>query len=1580
MPNQFRIQDQHLVKFGSLRQRAIRNIKAIRLLKTIESEGRPATSAEQEILVQFVGWGALPQMFQYYSSWNQGDIAQTWRPLSEELEELLTSDEFNAAFSSTNNGHYTAKDVISSIWTALSSYGLIKSDTKVLEPSAGVGHFLGLMPDTLNPESAVAVELDSISARITKLLYPQSKVIHNGFENCQLVSNYFDLVVGNVPFGNYPIHDSTYPGHLTKSIHDYFLVKCIDLTAPGGVVAVITSRYSLDKVGGNVRQHLAKQATLLGAVRLPSGTFKENAGTEVVTDVLFFQKIPSTNANWLNLDYITIGADEYQINEYFVNHPQHVLGTITTEGTMYRSDEITVEGDFDRSRFESVAATFAKNLQSGCKVVASVPSSMFVHDNSKDGTFIYDEQGNLVQVFGTTFVPVRSKAQARIKALMSIRDLLRNLLSLDVNSIDSTDDLRAELHEDYCSFVGQFGPITSSVNRKAFGSDPDYLLLLSLEHYDPATDTATKADILTQRTINPNKHIDSVSDPKEALLVNLNETGTIDWSRIASLTGQSILSLQNELRGQVFRNPEGGTWETADQYLSGNVRNKLRVATNAFQLDKQFEINVEFLTSVQPNDLQPGEIEARLGATWIPTSYIASWLCGLISYGITVDHAPSIATWTVSCDGRVKHTVANRTVWGTPDCTALSLVEDALNGRIPTVYKTVTDKEGNERRVIDQDASLAAREKQQELKDHFQKWAWSDVDRAGKLAKIYNETFNAFRPRLFDGSHLTLPGMSRAHLRTQDLDPHQKNAIWRILQTKTTMLGHHVGAGKTFCIASAAIELKRMGLANKPMIVVPNHLVEQWALEFLKIYPQANLFIVGKDQFVKGKRETAMSKIASGNYDAIIISHRSFEFLPVSDEFYEAHIQKEIDAIEDIILSSNVGKSSRIVKKLEAAKKRLVARLKKQMNREAKDRTITFEELGVDQLFVDESDAFKNLGFATKMNRVAGLPNTESLRAFDMFLKIRYLMSSDRTRGVVFATGTPISNTIAEMYTLFRYLGLDLLTDLSMQHFDGWSANFAEAVAGLELAPDGSGYRVHTRFSRFVNVPELVMLFRHFADIQTSEMLKLPVPLLETGKPVVVSVPASNEQKAFIMSLVKRAERLKTEKVDPHDDNMLMITNDGRKAALDIRLVRHGSVPGTNTKVDAMASKVAEIWNATKVQRSTQMVFLDISTPSDSFNVYDDVRSKLLNLNVLPDEIAFIHDADTDEKKTNLFAAVNNGMVRILMGSTEKMGAGTNVQRKLLAMHHLDAPWRPRDIEQREGRIMRPGNSNPQVTIYRYVTQGSFDAYMWQTMETKARFISQVISGSTVARKIEDIENCTLTYAEVKAIASGNPKVIEKVRVDAEVRKYSSLKASHYNAEWTIRRQLVEIDQTIPRKLAHINVLENDIQLRNQHMNEEFSMMVGRQSFSERVKAGEALIKVLKSWEGAPCEEDVRGTIKGFRITSYVRFPGRTVLNLKGNRTYEVSLNMGSAGGTVQSIEYIMRSLENYRDSEKKLVETLERQRNELNVELTKPFDHQEKLKGLLIVQETLNRELCITADDQQAIALGQSEELAIAS
>ena len=1581
----FRITEAHGVGAGGLHEKAHANIAAIRLVKTLEEANRDATNEEKAILVRYSGWGALAGVFEY-------DFRRRpeWNTVATDLEQLLTAEEYESARATTPNAHFTSPLVIQAIWPGLEKLG-VRHGVEVLEPAMGIGHFFGLMPEAMSGGHRTGVELDSLTARIAKKLYPDTTIFAQGFEETQLPDNYFDAVVGNVPFGDYAVHDPAIKHSLTRSIHDYFFAKSVEKTRPGGIMALITSRYTMDKVDTTIRNALAEKADLVAAIRLPNTAFKGNAGTEVTTDILFLQKRQPgqepAGERWTETEPIELEGHAIALNEYYVRHPDMMLGHLTLQGTMYRDREPTLAGEVTEDCLRQAIAALPESVfiprnQDREPSVATLIADPEQFSGIKDGAYA-EVAGKIVIRSGNRFegTSLTSLDAMRVRGLMHIRDAVRVVFATQLDDAPEAKitEARQHLSRVYDQFVFRHGCITSRENSRVFTADPDHPLLLSLEHYDEEMKTATKTVIFERRTLERYKPVEHVETASEALAISLNETGGIHWERMAELSGYSVKAIQAELGSQVYQNPQG-EWETADEYLSGDVRAKLKTAMSAAAINPAYARNVEALIAVQPADILPGDINARLGAPWIPRRDIADFITDLLQVpagNVAVGHAGEIAAWSVMLDVTAAHAVSNTTKHGTKRMSASALIEDALNMRVPTIYDTLED----DTRVINQTETIAAREAQQKLKDRFAQWIWEDPERTERLARLYNDTFNNIRLRTYDGSHLTFPGMNRTGLRNNDLDAHQKNAVWRMLQKKNTLIGHCVGAGKTAEMTAACMELQRLGLAKKSMITVPNHLVEQWGAAFLSLYPQANLFIAGKDFFTTGNREKAMARIATGRYDAVIISHKSFESLPVSDDTFHRFVKKEMDSLEEAIRETQAekGDTRSIVKQLEKAKKRLVAKIKDRANRERKDDGVTFEQLGIDRIFVDEADLFKNLEFTTKMQRIAGLPNTGSNRALDMYLKTRYV--SERGGGIVFATGTPISNTMAELYTLQRYLAPERLEAAGVAHFDAWAANFGEAVTSLELAPDGSGYRMHTRFAKFVNLPELLSQFRTFADIQTADMLHLPRPRVAGGKPEVVVAPASPQLKAYVSGLVDRAQRIRSGGVDPRVDNMLKITTDGRKAALDMRLVSPDEEVSHETKVSEAVKNISRIWQQTAAgNRLTQIAFCDISTPApDRFNVYDEIKARLIERGVPEKEIAYIHDADTDAKKKTLFDAVNAGRVRILLGSTEKMGAGTNVQRLLKAAHDLDAPWRPRDVEQRQGRIERQGNENEEVEIYRYVTEGSFDAYMWQTLETKQRFIQQVMTGETSVREAEDLERGALSFAEIKAIASGNPAVMEKVRIDTEVRRLDMLRAAHLNQQYEIGKQVRELPGQIERSRDYYAGLVTDIATRNGHETDAFTMTVNGREYSGkhgREEAGKALIKVIMAsvWEDSR-EVQQLGSYKGLALVSSLSSDGTPWLYLRGTHTYETNLNTENAFGTIASIEHTLRSLDRFAEEERSEAERKEKALADYREQLHRPFEHEERLRELFVQQQEMNRSLDLDKSERQVVNEAAQEE-----
>jgi N12 class adenine-specific DNA methylase len=1583
----YRIADPAQIGVGGPKEKARKNTEAIRLMKQLESEGRSATAEEQAVLASYTGWGALANAFDYYN--------RDWKGVNEELRQALTPEEFESARATTPNAHYTSPMVISAMWRAMDRLG-IPRDASILEPSMGVGHFFGLIPAERTGRRT-GIEIDSLTARIAKQLYPDSDVRHSPFEKTSIPNNFYDLAIGNVPFGNYGVHDPAYkkaPGFVTNAIHNYFFAKALDKVRPGGVVAFITSSYTLDgRTHRNFREYIAERADLIGAIRLPNTTFKGNAGTEVTTDIIFLQKrepqTPAQGETWAALGEVA-GKDgkQYPVNEYYVRHPEMMLGTMEP-GKMY-SDSQMLGGELTEELLDSAIARLPEKVvkpwegnttQATQRPLAELPDAGTIKNHAygvKDGKVIIRRDDSYEDA------NLSAAAAERVKGIIGVRDSLREVYrtQLDGESEEKVVAARKKLNSVYDAFVKKHGYLSAPPNYKAFLGDPDHPLVLSLENWNEETETATKAAIFEKRTLERYTPVEKTDTAAEALTVSLNEMGRLDWARMQELTGKTPDEMREELGTLVYKDPEGA-WETADEYLSGNVRAKLAIAEAAAAADPAFERNVEALKAVQPADLTPEQIEVRLGASWVPAETVGQWLQELVKSRVKVSYLAPIAQWKVTVANEA--VVGNTTTWGTKYFNADQLVEMALNGKIPVAY----DYDSDGKRSQNKPETVVAQEKLAELQSNFSQWAWADPDRATALARKYNDEFNNIRLRVNDGSHLTFPGMARLTLRGGDLDKHQKNAVWRILRGGNTLLAHVVGAGKTFEMVAAAMEMRRIGLAKKPMFVVPNHLVGQTGAEFLRLYPNANLFIADQEHFAAGKRELAMARIANGNYDAVIVAHSSFEKIPVSVETHNAWINEQIRELEAAMAEMVRDKEDKkSIKELEKAKKRLEAKLRSKTDQTEKDQAVEFEQLGVDALFVDEAHLFKNLFFVTKRTRVAGIPATESARAMDMFLKTQYITRINNGRGVVFATGTPVSNSMVEMYTMQRYLQMDYLRAVGMAHFDNWANNFGQAVTALELAPDGSGYRMHTRFAKFANLPELLTGFRQMADVQTAEMLNLPRPKLKGGGPRSVAAPSTPALKAFVQDLVKRAEKVRSGKVDPSSDNMLKITSHGRWAALDMRMVDPAAPDNPDSKLNQAIEKIHRIWKDTAGNKSAQLVFLDFSLslkgkkPGQgaltNFSAYDDLKAKLIAKGVPAKEIAFIHDTKNDAEKTKLFAAVNAGKVRILVGSTPKMGAGTNVQKKLIALHHLDAPWRPSDIEQREGRILRQGNSNPEVEIYRYVTEESFDAYMWQTLETKAKFIGQVMTGDTSVRSAEDIDGAALTYAEMKAIASGNPAVLEKHKVDNEVRKLDALQAAH-------QRQQRDIAFGIPAAKARIEDLkqsvkryEDDIARRDAG---EKVFVIGKKKFEgddARKNAAAALQKILEntkddrqpfpigSYHGFDLETKYR-TPEIINGDSFARLP---FIQIKGTGwTYTATPNEDNPLGTIQSIEAQVRNLENGRDGMQTGLEAEQTKLKDLQEQAGKPFPHAEKLKDLLAKQKQLNDSLDLGKNDNQAAA-----------
>ena len=1562
----FRILDEHRLGVGSLAQKCRDNLTALALLRRLETEGGPAFTDERAILVRYVGWGGLPQVFD--------DRNTKWAPERQELLQLLSLDELRSARATTLNAHYTSPTIIRAMYAALDRLGF--SGGRVLEPACGLGHFLGLMPEGMRERSAfTGIEIDGVTLRLAKALYPEADLRHQPFEETKLHPDSFDLAISNVPFGDYRPFDPRFPKLL---IHDYFVAATLALVRPGGLIAFITSRGTLDKKDATLRELVAAQADLLGAIRLPNDAFKENANTEVTTDIVFLRKrLPgeaSSAPAWRDVTTISNAEGEtIPVNEYFAARPEMMLGEMRLAGRMYREREPTLAPngrDLAKQLREAILRLPADVYRPPDSPVTRAGEPPPALETVKPHAFTL-LHGRLARREGDTLALLSNLSEMtaqRLRGLIRVRDALRHCLQTQWQDHPEEDQVsaRTALNVAYDAFVARHGPISGRANVAAFRGDPDLPLLLSLEQYDRETGTAAKAAIFRERTIAPRPPVPSTHDARSALLVTLAERGRVDLEQVSRLLRTDETAAIAELRGLIFLNPETRAWETDDAYLSGNVRAKLMAAEAAAARDPQFRANVEALRSVQPEDLTPSEIDARLGSAWIPCADIAAFAETLMGErGVEVTHADVIGSWAVKGAWNVRLSVANTTEWGTDRRSALDLLEDALNLRTPTVYD---EDPASEKRVVNGPATEAARDRQQKMKDRFQAWLWEDDSRRERLGRLYNDRFNAVRLRTFNGDHLQLPGASH----TVTLRPHQKAAVWRILQTPNALLAHVVGAGKTYTMVAAAMELKRLGLARKPLFVVPNHMLEQFSSELLTLYPAANLLVASKEDFERERRQTLMSRIATGNWDAVIVTHSGFERIPLGIATQEAFFTEQIEALENAITEQQrEDRGSRIVKELEKAKKRLETKLKELLAEGRKDAGVTFEQLGVDRLFVDEAHHFKNLFYVSKMTRIAGLPQTASQRALDMFLKVRHVQRT-AGGGVVFATGTPIANSVAEMFTMQRYLQLTALQDLKLDHFDAWAGTFGEPVTAMELSPDGSGYRLNTRFARFINVPELMAQFRQVADIQTATMLRLPVPALRGGRPTVLRAPGSPELKAIVTELVARADRLRSGQVDARTDNMLLVTTDGRKAALDLRLYDPHLPDLPDSKVNLAVETVERIWRETADQRATQLVFCDLSIPGPGFSVYTDMRDKLVARGIPADEIAFIQDFGSDAAKAALFRDVRNGRVRILFGSTAKMGSGTNVQRRLIALHHLDAPWRPADVEQREGRILRQGNQNPEVQIYRYVTAESFDAYMWQCLETKAKFIAQVMTGDTSLRRLEDVDGAALTYAEVKAIASGNPLVIEKANVDAELARLTRLRTQHSEADYRMRGQIRTLGEEIPRLERRIAALDTDIARRQDTRGDRFAITLGDQMVIDRGIAGELLIRVGERSKGLTGERRL-GAFAGFDLLVSPLYSGEVELVLRGTGTHSCRLQ-ATAHGTTRALEHMVNHLEDTRGALADRLAQARKQLGDFQVQVDAPFEHGTRLAELERRQQELVQALDLSRS-VGAVAAASSDD-----
>ena len=1580
----FHITDDHLGE-GGAKQKFARNIEAIRTLFKLEQEHRGATAEEQQVLSRYVGWGGLADAF------DPGK--DSWTKEYAELKGLLSEDEYAAARSSTLNAHYTSPTVIRGIYDAVERIGFRSGN--ILEPSMGVGNFFGMLPDTMQDSRLYGVELDSITGRIAKKLYPQADITVAGFETTDR-RDFYDLAVGNVPFGQYKVNDKAY-NKLGFSIHNYFFAKAIDQVRPGGVIAFVTSRYTMDSKDSTARKHMAERADLLGAIRLPNNAFRANAGTDVVSDIIFLQKRDrpaDIEPAWVQLGKT---EDDFAINQYFVDHPEMVLGELTAESTQYGREELTVapiEGAVLSDQLAeavqhiegqyTAAEVDAPDIAEEETTRLTLPADPEVKNFSYtvvDGEVFYRENSVMTQV------ELSDTAKGRVTGMVELRQIVNDLIDQQLNDYPDEDiqATQAKLNAAYDAFTAKYGLLNDRKNGRLFEQDSSYYLLCSLENLDEQGQLKSKAAMFTKRTIRPERAVTSVDTPSEALAVSIGEHGKVDLPYMAELLGTPGYygRITTELSGVIFKDPaadptdpEAG-WQMADEYLSGDVRAKLRMAQFAAETNPEFAVNVDALTKAQPRELEASEIDVRLGATWLDPSIIQKFMTETfqIPYylrrAVNVRYSPYTAEWRV--EGKTatgRSDIISSETYGTSRANAYKILEETLNLKDVRIYDTIEDADGKPKRVLNKRETMLAQQKQQVIKDAFANWVWQDPQRRIALVKQYNELFNSTRPREYDGSHIKFVGMNPEIT----LREHQRNAIAHVLYGGNTLLAHEVGAGKTYEMAASAMEAKRLGLCQKSLFVVPNHLTEQWASEFLNLYPNAKLLVARRKDFETANRKKFCARIATGDYDAVIIGHSQFERIPLSFERQERIIQEQIDETLAAIneLKAHAGENFSI-KQMEKTRKTLETKLEKLRSDERKDDVITFEQLGVDRLFVDESHFYKNLFLTTKMRNVAGLSTSEAQKSSDMFGKCRYLDEITGGRGVVFATGTPVSNSMTELYTVMRYLQYSTLQQKKLTHFDCWASTFGETTTAIELAPEGTGYRARTRFAKFFNLPELMSMFKEVADIKTSDQLHLPVP--EAKFETVVAKP-SDIQKEMVQELSKRAAEIHSGTVDASVDNMLCVTNDGRKIGLDVRLMNPMLPDDPNSKLNVCVQNVLKIWEEGKDQKLTQLLFCDLSTPKNdgNFNVYEDIRKKLVAAGVPENEIEFIHNADTEAKKAALFSKVRSGDVRVLLGSTAKMGAGTNVQSRLVAVHHLDVGWKPSDMTQRNGRIIRQGNMNKEVKVFNYVTEGTFDAYLWQTLENKQRFISQIMTSKSPVRSCEDVDEQALSYAEIKALCAGNPLIKEKMDLDVQVAKLKVLKADHQSQKFRLQDKLLtKFPADIQETNAYIAGVKADAQLAAAHpqVQEGFcGMTIKGVTYDEKKTAGERLVLACSELPNA--EEKVIGSYRGFELSlRFDTFRSEYQAILKGQRRYTVPLGTDPLGNIIRLDNFLNSFPERINSAENELA-TLHQQQAAAQIEVEKPFPQEEELAEKSARLAELNAQLDV---DEKSHDPEQDEE-----
>ena len=1578
----FRITDEHLGE-GGPKAKFQANVNAIRLLKELEAAGQQASPEQQEVLSRYVGWGGLSDAFD--------PEKPAWALEYAQLKELLTPEEYAAARSSTLNAHYTSPTVIQAIYEAVGRMGFETGN--ILEPSMGVGNFFGMLPEEMRNSRLYGVELDPVSGRIAKQLYPKADITVGGFETTDR-RDFFDLAIGNVPFGQYQVNDKAY-NKLNFSIHNYFFAKALDQVRPGGVVAFVTSRYTMDAKDSTVRRYLAQRAELLGAIRLPNDAFKKNAGAEVVSDIIFLQKrdrpldiVPE----WTQTGQT---EDGFAINRYFIDHPEMVLGRQEPVSTAHGMDYTVnpIEGlelsDQLHDAVKYIHGTYQEaelpELGEGEAIDTSIPADPNVKNYSYaivDGQVYYRENSRMVRP------DLNATAEARVKGLVGLRDCVQELIDLQMDAAvpDSTiTQKQAELNSLYDSFSAKYGLINDRANRLAYADDSSYYLLCALEVIDEDGKLERKADMFTKRTIKPHQAVAAVDTASEALAVSISEKACVDMGYMSQLTGKTTEELAGELQGVIFRVPgqleQDGTphYVTADEYLSGNVRRKLRQAQRAAQQDPVYAVNVEALTVAQPKDLDASEIEVRLGATWIDKEYIQQFMYETfrtpyyLQRNIEVKYSSFTAEWQITGKTSVPYSdVAANTTYGTSRANAYKILEDSLNLRDVRIYDTIEDADGKERRVLNAKETTLAAQKQQAIREAFRDWIWRDPERRQTLVRQYNEEMNSTRPREYDGSHITFGGMNPAIT----LREHQKSAIAHVLYGGNTLLAHEVGAGKTFEMVAAAMEAKRLGLCQKSLFVVPNHLTEQWASEFLRLYPSANILVTTKKDFETHNRKKFCARIATGDYDAIIMGHSQFERIPISRERQERLLYEQIDEITEGIAEVQASGGERFtVKQLERTRKSLEARLEKLQAEGRKDDVVTFEQLGVDRLFVDEAHNYKNLFLYTKMRNVAGLSTSDAQKSSDMFAKCRYMDEITGNRGVIFATGTPVSNSMTELYTMQRYLQYERLQELNMTHFDCWASRFGETVTALELAPEGTGYRARTRFSKFFNLPELMNLFKEVADIKTADQLNLPTPEVEYHN--IVAQPTEHQQE-MVKALSERASLVHSGTVDPSQDNMLKITSDGRKLGLDQRIVNQMLPDEPGTKVNQCVDNIMQIWRDGEADKLTQLVFCDISTPQAKapaskaaktldnpllhalegavplpeqepvFTVYDDIRQKLIAQGMPADQIAFIHEANTEVRKKELFSKVRTGQVRVLMGSTAKMGAGTNVQDRLVALHDLDCPWRPGDLAQRKGRIERQGNQNPLVHVYRYVTEGTFDAYLWQTVENKQKFISQIMTSKSPVRSCDDVDETALSFAEIKALCAGDPRIKERMDLDVEVSRLKLMKADHQSKQYRLEDQLLKyFPEEIEKHKGFIKGFESDMEVLAAHPHPEdgfAGMEIRGDLLTDKENAGAALLDACK--EVKTSDPVQIGSYRGYAMSvEFSAWKQEYTLLLKGQMTHRATLGTDPRGNLTR-IDNALAQMPQRLEAAKAQLDNLYQQQAAAKEEVGKPFLYEEELRS----------------------------------